>query len=1273
MRKINIYGNMGIREYKKIFCQKYSFYSLMRRIYYWFEENKNDDERIMKGYEEFKYYCVKEGKEDFDFSKLWMFFSNEFIEKNFFTKIKSVKTPKGKTKKKSSGYSNKLMKDRNINIMEGTAEENRDKMSLQTNSFESIFVISRDSKVLKQYVEQIKTNDEVEKECNRIIDLINKWFVDAEIKKRVVDEVIEKYYLQKKFAALPPKNNREIDYTSFIYTKEDFFIMLDVILNNRFVQKEEKVFSYEDFKENLNINLEIETSTEREFNERSREEILQKIIDISCKDNKILSLNDGNIAMVSSDMANYTGYSTATAVKNRFEQVKNINIDRYLANMFITSLCVSRIDEILKFVWNMSISAETGINITKDNSIRKCLSVINDPFTSNNKVVETLLDLHNVYCDSYKTDLCFLNILIYNNWEVLRKQYTEIEDRFELLKSCYNFVVNLKIERREEYFKEYVEFGKNKYLRDTLLQYINEIVENHINDEYCEIDDTVDILQDIMDEISFMKLQAKLYMFELTDDDSDFYSRNLEQAYKLYKDYFNETKDYSVISNILECITLIEKEGEMSTEETELLNSMWRKVKSQAGDYNEIIKIYRDDCIKKLENRKHLIENSGNIGFRSAFSEKNYYEYDLENANKEIFVVLGMGKKSEAFINSLSSDMDYIVYLVAQRTDIFDLKKLIDKYRGKNIQILEGGITTIFEKLEVYNLDTMCLENENAFEEYLRNINKIHIVALGDNKRENIKNVVEVIETTWQHYVLYEYMVDHCSKFNIKIDFKELDIVVDAYEYETAYIDSIMNRLDQDFYIKIRYVNYEKEIAKELITEYPLFLADIQEAKLDYKIQNPSKIKNTRENVFIPGDTMHNIVILACNEKTDVICEIIKNLIRVSGFVPVPDGLGQYDSSNFSYYEGKIGNNYKLTVFAENTKLIKQKLEYDAPDIFSNRSYLHNVEPAFIDMSPESYDLYKMFYGGDEVISRILREATYFVCVMKDDSLSYKVATKIRQMCYRIDKSMKHVPIIVAMAENGFIDMDYNMFRVAKDEETIISCNAPWWSSLDIYSFGSFERCFSFDNLYNNYINVIAWKMHVTDKTGDTYLKKIVSYYKNYYNFMACEQRAITVPYMFFSVLYKEMCNDCTLKINDTGNVLNNNWSIKKFEDNIGRYVRAYNDKVKVKDSNGQFTASLESNVILWLAILEKNRFNVNLTLEGYTSTIYEAENKEAFFEYIAGWKSRSVNVLKDKLHIAKLHGDITNWEYSKGKKYDSIYARDLAMYIDRDVDESTE
>ena len=106
-----------------------------------------------------------------------------------------------------------------------------------------------------------------------------------------------------------------------------------------------------------------------------------------------------------------------------------------------------------------------------------------------------------------------------------------------------------------------------------------------------------------------------------------------------------------------------------------------------------------------------------------------------------------------------------------------------------------------------------------------------------------------------------------------------------------------------------------------------------------------------------------------------------------------------------------------------------------------------------------------------------------------------------------------------------------------------------------------------------------------------------------------------------------------------------------------------------VKDSNGKYTESFASNAILWLAVLEKNRFNVNLTLDGYTSAINGVENKSLFEEYIHGWKNRDVeNSLGSKLHIAKLHGDITTWEFSSGKEYDSRYVRDLGTYLERDV-----
>lgn len=1390
---------MDLKEYKELFQVKYSFYSLMRRIFSWFERNDNDE--LKDSFTKFKNYVAGTFGGKFNLDYQFMFFPDDFILETFYEINEKKLITRGlsekyqEREKKISEDFRQIFTDIALNeihkliyeyieegcssdvIVEKIAEkeilesntivlgiinclvkkcvsktkhvysveefymfamtEYHNLIGLRkitTNTVDSTFIkVSRDdAQIPNKYYDIIINSEHRRQEEARIVELVKEW-IPSEYLQEVIEEVIDNDYLKRHWVSARWKGAENQcgndDLPAYFYIEDDFFCSAAAVFDESYKCDVYYGMTLDRLCDLLEFTKE---KKEKEINKdlllHVVEKNIQDLFDFAKNKNKSVVVDADNRVVIGNReerLNSVQKYTASTHLEKRFNDIKNEDPYKYIAKIIMTSLCTHNVKDALVHIWDISEFSQERIGIGA-NSHEQLISDITFPFITNEDICKCLIKLARFdseipFYDS-RSEYCFLNIFIYENWEKLKYEFPEVSDANTLLYNAYEHLYLYKQKELELYIKKYEKFYINNCYKKIILELSQYLINANEKNDYVE--ELFDFAVYFLNDNELQLLESKLKMTDICAEDSEC-SKDYKGACEGFIEVYKMTKEESLIPLINKCLLELDASDLINGIAVEDLRDIWAKVELYNGNQEEIRRLYSQYCIDKLSERKEKIKKEKKLDF-CEISKSNYRNYTLDEAKEDIYVVLGYGKASETFIRSIKNMDDSVIYVVPQKNEI------IESFIPPYVIIIKEGFDSIYKYLPVYNLDTACLEDENAFEEYINQISKIHLVALGDDKRENLRNVVDFIEVTWQHYVLYEYMVKFCSKIDVKIDFKEVDIVVDAYEYETSYIDSIMNRLDNDFYIRINYVNYRKEIAKELVTEFPLFMVDMQESKLNFRITNPTFRDDTRDNMFVPGDTMHNVVLLGDEQKFDEILEVIKEIIRVSGYSVIGNDLGEFSEKNASMYERKIGEKFRLTIFSKNADAIKERLMYEAPDLFesANRSYLHNVEPEFINLDPESYKFIKLFdeikkietleikssnvdkpdvkkeLPGSEVmleginaniirslldeiqkekqeiatyneqlvknqfdieVSEILREATYFVCMLKDDATSYMVATRIRQACYRIDKSMKHVPIITALCENGYSDTDYNSFIVGVDEEKPVKYKDPWWRRYEIYSFGSFDKCYSYENLYENYLSEIAWKMHVTDKEGNKYLEKVRAYFKNHYNFKACEERAVTIPYVFYAILCAEMCDDCSLSGEFIG--LDNHWSMELFEKYIDKYIELYKEKVLVKDSNGEYTDSNESNIILWLAVLEKNRFNVNLILDGYTSAINGVENKSLFEEYIQGWKSRDVeNSLGDKLHIAKLHGDITTWEFSGGKEYDSKYVRELAIYLERDV-----
>lgn len=725
----------------------------------------------------------------------------------------------------------------------------------------------------------------------------------------------------------------------------------------------------------------------------------------------------------------------------------------------------------------------------------------------------------------------------------------------------------------------------------------------------------------------------------------------VEKKYKeAYQDalevYRNSLEEGIIGTYILPCLKEIkDTRGDVSDFCVEGKNidesiKFWDEIRTFNGDSSAIRRKWNEKCKLEIQDRIKLLARKYNGLDIDIEVHKAKKSISINNSTKEIYIVLGFSEKAQIFIDSVLDKKDVEIKLVLQKQEIRKMQSLERWYQNTNIEILNDDIIDILSDIDLYNLWEKFEEDPFAFKNYCESkVKKIHFLALGDNKSDNLSYVLAVINETWKRYVMYRIMEPITD---YKMDFAEVDIIVDSMPTTPWYLDSIANRFEDDFYIKINSYSENELAIRDLLTEYPLFLADL----------------NNQKN----NDNMarHDVLILGGNK---IILDIIKNILMVNGFmrndkITAQDlnAVGKYEYGEF---EQKICSDSSLYIIDKNASVIKDKLLCDCPDIFKDRDYIHCV-PEFFDLDILSYKFQQLFgvQFRDELyidqlenttnseqkdqleLYDVVRKANYIIIATDNEEEAISLSMKIREYRYRLD--IQDEPVISVYTPESNLDENIDEFTIGKE-----TYGNAWHRSYRINMFGKRRKIYSREYLYKNYFNIISHELHMDDDYRKREQKER-DYYKVVYNRNSCDARTMAIPYMMYSVLGTDMIKDFTLESKQKKTI--NKWSMGVFYRYIENYLNEYRKIVGEGENKGKHPGWREI-----IACLEHHRWNYwMMAVQGYSSSPFGDMTMQYVKDTIRSWAMRTTelssenekNAVRDnKLYIAKMHFSIRTFD----------------------------
>lgn len=858
--------------------------------------------------------------------------------------------------------------------------------------------------------------------------------------------------------------------------------------------------------------------------------------------------------------------------------------------------------------------------------------------------IDTLINRKKEFFESNE-DLCFLNgILCEMGEEFINHLGLEKE---KLLRNVYDYC------KLNDY--EIVKSSRwSEYYANTLLKYARYIFENKLEDSYL-LEDIFERAENIgCSTVEYNKIYADILRTGVFGVDG--LKKNLGEAYRLYVNVFSVTKQESLVDEcIIPCLHEWSQNNfgkEMLMEKTpEEWEKLWLDVMLERGDSESIQDKFKEKCRENLDDRIKKIKEVykiQNIKIEDRLlNDNDIQKVSISKDIQEVYIVFGAGKASRTFINLVRDKEKCEVLLVPQEHEIGLIQSLLEWYKNSNVRVITTGVLGALKSLELYQLMYDCDEDKNVFEKYYKNgVKRLHFMAIDRENREgNLASIVEVINQTWIRYYLYNMMAYSCT--GVSFDFSEVDITINSQAQTAWYLDSVLNRFDEDFFVKINHISVADLSVRELLTEYPLFLADVNDLKKTGELSKTGS---------------HDVVILGANRI--IVPTLIKSILQVSGYMrddkitADTEALKKAAQHEYKTFEDSIGNDFSLTLIDREAGEIKEAIAYEAPDMLESKEYVH-VVPEFCEVNIQKRSFMKLFarpklYENQEVKEeeiqlekayKAIKKANYIIVATEDTEESISFAMKIRTMLYRSD--INNEPIISVYAPDSNLDEKINQFTIGKD-----IYEDAWHRSYRINMFGKYEQIYSPKNLFGSFFDFISRELHLEDDFKKR-KKKIRDYYKVVYNHRSCDCRAIAFIYGMYSVLGSQMIKDFTLSDNPQEFSYSNRWSMEIFRDSLQQYLSKYNSIV------GYGEEACQTGWIDVLAVLEHNRWNYMMMSEGYTGLPFDDFSDSEMRNMIISWAKRATDsesdidnkkILKtackdNKLHIAKVHFAIRTFE----------------------------
>lgn len=736
------------------------------------------------------------------------------------------------------------------------------------------------------------------------------------------------------------------------------------------------------------------------------------------------------------------------------------------------------------------------------------------------------------------------------------------------------------------------------------VEYYEECIENTSNDSLFKGLAAVELLYaEIKKEIPDKKKIDKLEIYaresnisEYYEYKGDFYATfaskineefNYKEAIKNYMIADNESA-YNKANLLIE--RLVTNKNDISWI-NEVKNQIWDSVKS-----NYVLKVgalYREKLIDIYKSKAQSI--SKNIPREKLRDLSTLNTKYVTTGAKETFVFLEIEDATQAVLRSLSNRTDIQVFVLCYQLDK-NKREWISKFYPEVIPIDYAG-ENFYDSLDLYNLDYFDVTVDDISAVFKNR--KIHFVALSSDKTENLSFAMKIIEDTYVKQLVYNNYMNLLG-FSLK---NFVDLVTDVSEDNfKLYIDTLIGNFD-NFYIPVKNINYGNEISKQLLIDRPLFLS--------------SKLNDKR------GTSIPKLAILGDD---DTVIETIKNIVSVINYSNLYD-----DNKNIP----------EITVVSDNVKKIEDKLKFDCSNIEAN-PFSNYFDLKFYEFDVLGNEFIRLFDNLDEEkmnsveleLKNRLRNVTYFICATSLDSDNVKLGVKIRETTYSNDYLFEYRPSIVVLCRNMVYANRISEIRI---NNTIYS--DAWYASYDIVPYGVYYDCYSYKNIYENFITIFAKEINGQYYSNEDDANK--RYYSLSYNRDSSEMAAVYLIYRMFSANVFE--EDVLEK-----------WRFSDFEKHIDRYTSKFQLILKGESYIEESQDLLGTDIVEYLSRLEHTRWCCFEMSRGF---------KKADRGQVERYIHKGVQT--HQLHIAKLHPYIVDWQELGERNYslerESIREKDLA------------
>jgi len=520
-------------------------------------------------------------------------------------------------------------------------------------------------------------------------------------------------------------------------------------------------------------------------------------------------------------------------------------------------------------------------------------------------------------------------------------------------------------------------------------------------------------------------------------------------------------------------------------------------------------------CIRNLINENQdnyykyekYIRESANLYVDNAIALLNEYGRTREaNENRKrkkntdgIFLVIGDNDENRCFVQSLKPHCKIYIF----RENIHSMNNSIDIQNNHHAHYvgIESFEETIGNIVPFFGNNILEKLTSADIQESVRSSlgEKLYFVALGTNQQKNLYYVTEFIDLCLKRHLLLKNYIqnERAAHEELIIDYLRnnvrIAVNVDKSEGE-IYIDRIQSKV-KEAVIPIRYASYYEEASYDLLWDKaPLFTSKL----------NTSDIGN-KNNFVILTDTI------------DVL-PIINNILSVMYY---GDSQQIYNISIIGPKADKIYSYMKIyesALFEERDEVYDRlnKIEYKTVDFDDYRLW------DWENKDKETAEDYKQAIDA-------IGQSGYIVCCLAGGAENIKLAELIREKQVRkltrsYNPNYNNLGQIACLCGNDNL-MEKTRGFFAGNEYI----KYPWHSSFNLVGFGNKKEIYSFENIFESFLEKLAYKMHEAyyknSQTGETdVLSAMRSYYSSQYDMDSSKVNALyTIYHMYTAGIFSDV------------------------------------------------------------------------------------------------------------------------------------------------------